>query len=269
MIARVFPRRTRMTPTDSLAFIGSPPATLPEVSAVHVSVTFTWDMALAERIARQWRDRVACEVEIGGPGAGMRGGDFDPGMYLKPGMVITSRGCDRACKHCSVPLREGKLRELTIRNGYNVLDDNLLACSPDHILSVFTMLRMQPERAEFTGGLEANRLRSWHIDELDRTRVERMYFAYDGPEDKEPLFAAGRMFRETRFGRTHHLNAYVLIGTADDTYDAAERRLRETWAAGFMPFAMLYRDDRGLHMPGWERFQRVWNRPAIARKLLA
>ena len=27
-------------------------------------------------------------------------GDFVPGMYLKKGYVITSRGCDKSCRHC-------------------------------------------------------------------------------------------------------------------------------------------------------------------------
>jgi len=35
IIARVFPRRTRATPTDELAFIGEPGLFPPEVDAVH------------------------------------------------------------------------------------------------------------------------------------------------------------------------------------------------------------------------------------------
>ena len=46
---RVFPRQTAMTPTDELAFVGDPPLSLwrPSADEVHVSVTFTWDKALA------------------------------------------------------------------------------------------------------------------------------------------------------------------------------------------------------------------------------
>jgi hypothetical protein len=42
-IARVFPRRTNATPTDSYAFVGEPIfSTLPDdIAEVHVSVTFT------------------------------------------------------------------------------------------------------------------------------------------------------------------------------------------------------------------------------------
>ncbi len=43
-LIRVFPRRTSLTPTDSMSFIGDPPTILPEADEVHVSVTFTWDI---------------------------------------------------------------------------------------------------------------------------------------------------------------------------------------------------------------------------------
>ena len=70
-----------------------------------------------------------------------------PGMYLKKGYVITSRGCPNRCWFCSVPRREGgRLRELPITEGNIVLDDNLLACSRQHIEAVFEMLGRQ-ERA--------------------------------------------------------------------------------------------------------------------------
>ena len=79
---------------------------------------------------------------MGGPAFGEPGGNFVPGMYLEDGYVITSRGCDRKCKHCKVPEREGGiLKHLPITRGHNILDDNLLACNKEHILEVFEMLK--------------------------------------------------------------------------------------------------------------------------------
>ena len=47
-IARVFPRRTKATPDDPLAFTGPPPkGGLPDMEEVHVSVAFTYDMEKA------------------------------------------------------------------------------------------------------------------------------------------------------------------------------------------------------------------------------
>ena len=76
-----------------------------------------------------------------------------PGLYLKHGYTITSRGCHNNCWFCSVPKREGALRELPINDGWNILDDNLLACSENHIRAVFEMLKRQKHKPEFTGGI--------------------------------------------------------------------------------------------------------------------
>jgi len=120
-IIRVFPRRTRATPVDDLAYVGEPDLFV-EADRVEISMAFTWDLAEVERLATVWR-RVA-PVEIGGPATGQAGGDFTPGRYLRPGYVITSRGCPNRCWFCSVWRREGPVRELAIADGWNVLDDN-------------------------------------------------------------------------------------------------------------------------------------------------
>ena len=137
-IIRVFPRRTKATPDDDLVRINQPPGFFDQADEIHISVAWTWDLPKAERLAKQW-EQVA-PVKIGGPATGMPGDDFTPGMYLKKGYVITSRGCPNRCWFCSVWKREGNIRELPITEGWNVLDDNLLACSDDHIKAVFKML---------------------------------------------------------------------------------------------------------------------------------
>lgn len=263
-IARVFPRRTNATPDDELAFTGSPPKTLSDVDQIHVSVTFTYDLEKAERLAEAWA-RLGVPVKMGGPAFNEPGGDFVPGLYLKEGYVITSRGCPNRCWFCTVPVREGyTLRELPITEGYRVLDDNLLACSEGHIRAVFAMLAIQKEKPIFTGGLEARLLRPWHVDLLRQSKAQRMYFAYDTPDDYEPLVMAGRLLQAGGIRSTsHRACCYVLIGYRGDTMDAAEKRLRDSWAAGFLPFAMLYRNKNGDTDVGWRAFQRLWARPAI------
>ena len=65
-VIRVFPRRTKATPIDALAYSGPPDFFVPkDVEEVHISVSFTWDKPKAEWLAEQW-ERVA-PVKVDGP----------------------------------------------------------------------------------------------------------------------------------------------------------------------------------------------------------
>lgn len=276
-IARVFPRRTNATPDDELVWAlvydkkgkpvwdsALPPVlAMPEIDEVHVSAAFTWDLPYAERLAEAWRV-AGVPVLCGGPAYNKPGDDFEPGLYIQRGYTITSRGCPLACWHCSVPQREGSVRELKIKDGWNVLDDNLLACSDTHVEAVFQMLDRQPKRALLTGGLEPTFLKPWHARRLREIKAMRMYFAYDTPDDYEPLLEAGKiMRREGHSVAAHSMCCYVLIGYGGDSFEKAEKRLTDTVSAGFVPYAMLYRGEDGARDPAWSRFQREWLRPQI------
>ena len=263
-IARIFPRKTTATPDDDLVFFGSEIAP-PDIDEVHISVAFSYDVERAKRLADDW-DRVA-PVKIGGPAIGDPGGDFSPGMYLKKGYVITSRGCPNKCWFCDVPRREGNIRELPITEGWNLLDSNILACSDSHVKAVFDMLKKQDKRPQLTGGLEAARLTDYHVALLWELRPEQMFFAYDMPDDLEPLCEAGKKLRFADFTRKH-LRCYVLIGYPKDTINKAEQRLMEAWEAGFMPMAMLWKNKSGDTNKEWSKFQRNWARPAITKRII-
>ena len=264
MIIRVFPSRTAATPDDPLAFVGNPPSEIPQADEIHVSVAFSWDLQEAHRLAREW-GRFGLPVRIGGPALGDRGEAFVPGRYLKPGYVVTSRGCPNKCWFCDVHRREGDIRELPIMDGHNVLDSNLLACSPAHVELVFQMLSRQPKRPVFTGGLEHKLITPEIALRLRQIKTDRLFLAYDTPDDLEPLRQAGKILQEAGFSRKHHLHAYVLVGFPKDTTDAAESRCREAWDAGFHPMAMRWRDPLG---EDWGAFARKWARPAITRGYL-
>jgi len=103
---RVFPRRTAATPDDYLVRVACPPCFFDEADEVHVSVLFTEDIPVAERLAEMWRH--VAPVSIGGPAYKDHGGDFVPGMYVKKGYVITSRGCPNSCWFCAAWRNEGR-----------------------------------------------------------------------------------------------------------------------------------------------------------------
>jgi hypothetical protein len=270
MLARVFPRRTNATPDDEYAFVGLPSAKLPEdITEAHISVSFSFDLGEAERLCEAWA-KVA-PVKIGGPATGMRGEEFVPGKYIREGYVITSRGCDgrKNCWFCAIPKREGPVRELPVREGRNILDDNLLACSESHIREVFKMLEEQKalhRRTFFTGGLEAGRIREWHIELLKKLRPKEIFFGCDDEEKFYHLSEAVKLFKEADYFSRNTLRAYVLIGWLSDTLEDAERRLRRVKDLGVCPMAMLYRDMSGAIIQpekDWKRLQRMWARPAL------
>lgn len=281
-LIRVFPRRTKATPVDALARFG-PPDLLEYgegADEVHVSVTFTYDKPAAERLADEWR-RVDLPVTIGGVAYGDRGEEFIPGRYIKPGYTFTSRGCPRTCKFCSVPLRDPKPRLLPITDGWNILDDNLLATPRGHVEAVFEMLRRQGRRIEFTGGLEAKSLKDYQVDLLaSLTPRPNMFWAYDPGDTYEVMESAARRLLAAGFTRAaHRMRCYVLIGYPasvsedgrDDTLAAADVRLRQMTALGFTPMAMLYRPEGSgseswRPSPAWRAFQRLWARPAIIHR---
>jgi hypothetical protein len=266
-LIRVFPRRTKASPDDALAYFG-PPDLFAEGDEVHIDVTFTYDKPIAEWLAEQWRH--VAPVKIGGVAYGDAGAEFVPGRYIKHGYTFTSRGCPRRCWFCSVWKRDPEPRLLPIQDGWNILDDNLLACPESHVRSVFAMLARQRRRVEFTGGLEALALQDYQVELLaSLTPRPNMFFAYDPGDAFETLASAAARLLEAGFtARSHRLRCYVLIGFPKDTFDAAEARLQRISKVGFTPMAMLWRpelpsQDKWAPDHTWRGFARRWTRPAI------
>ena len=266
MIARVFPRKTAMTPTDPDVYIGEPTIFTPHYNEVHISVAFTWDKPEAERLLPLWKD-CADKVLIGGPAYNDPGGEFTPGRYVKHGALMTSRGCPNKCSFCYVPKREGALRELTIHSGNNILDNNLLACSDMHIDQVFAMLKTQ-KAVQFTGGLEAARVTDRIVDLLRGISLNQLFLAYDNTARRKYVAKAAEKL--SKYFPMVKLRCYVLIGYGNDTLDAAEGRLHDAARMGLLPYAMLYRDDGGVvqNTPKWRQLKKLWSRPAATKKII-
>jgi len=266
-LIRVFPRRTRATPDDALAYVG-PPDLFARADCVHIDVTFTWDKPEAEQLAEAWRH--VAPVEVGGVAYGDPGAEFVPGKYIKRGYTFTSRGCPRRCWFCTVWKRDPVPRLLPIQDGWNILDDNLLACPEPHVRAVFAMLARQGRRVGFTGGLEALALQDYQVELLASLRPRPVcFFAYDPGDAFETLAHAARRLLAAGFtAASHTLRCYVLVGYPKDTFAGAEARLRAIAGLGFTPMAMLWRpehpkQERYAPAPAWRTFQRRWARPAI------
>lgn len=203
-IVRVFPRRTKATPVDDMAFYGPPDLLAPECDEVHVDVTFTADKPKAEAIAEDWRH--IAPVKVGGVAYGDPGAEFVPGRYIRHGYTFTSRGCPRRCWFCSVWKRDPVPRLLPIQDGWNILDDNLLACPEPHVRAVFAMLARQGRQVEFTGGLEAAALQDYQVGLLAEL-PEREYVL------EEPAYVESRWTpKGAKVQRSASPGCSVLVG---------------------------------------------------------
>jgi hypothetical protein len=265
---RVFPRKTKWTPPDDLAFVGEPGLFRPPEMPVRISVTFTWDIPEAERLYRAWSAYYS-DVQIGGPAFGDPGDNFTPGQFVKPGIVFTSRGCSKDCEWCLAPKREGWIRELPIADGWDVADNNVLACSRNHIESVFEMLHRQPEPIKFSGGLDAEMLQPWHVDLLKTIRLKFAWFACDYPGALQNIERIADLMAD--FSREKK-RCYVLIGFNGETVRQAENRLEAVYNMDFLPMAMLYRGPelKQEHWSAdWLKLRRTWVRPAAFKREMA
>ena len=260
-IIRVFPRRTALTPTDAMAFVGDPPMFRPDADEVHVSVTFIWDIEEGQRLAGAWAQYYD-DVHLGGPAMGSQPIGFTPGRYVKTGVTFTSRGCNNQCPWCLVPPREGRLSEYTdFAAGNLVQDNNLLQCSRSHIDKVFAMLREQ-RAVEFTGGLDARLLTQDIADSIRGLRLKQLFLACDTDNGLAPLERAIQLLQLPR----DKMRCYVLCAFGT-TIDQCEERLRRIWYSGAMPFAQLYQppDHWIEYSQEWRRFARTWSRPAAMK----
>ncbi len=278
-LIRVFPRITKATPLDDMARFprkktqrnptGLPfPDIFDEADEIHVSVTFTADIPKAEMLAEKWKH--VAPVYVNGKAYDHPGMEFIPGRYIKHGYTFTSRGCPRRCWFCSVWKRQGEATPIPITDGWNILDDNLLACPEPHVRDVFKMLSRQKRQIEFTGGLEAAALQDYQVGLLaDMKPRPNCFFAYDPGDPFETLkSAADRMIAAGFTACSHRLRAYVLIGYPKDTFALATARLNQMISVGFTPHAMLWQPEtpsaqKWKPAPEWHKFQRQWARPAI------
>lgn len=269
-IIRVFPRRTSMTPNDDLAFIGGPPMSLfrptpDSIAEVHISCVFTWDSKKALWLKEAW-GMYYPKVKLGGGAFGSPAVEFVPGMYVKHGCLITSYGCNNHCPWCLVPEREGRLKELPIHSGYNIIDNNLLQCSKGHITQVFEMLKKQPHRIDLSGGLDSRLLTDSIADDLRSLRIRRMFFACDTKESIKPLERA----KKKLYGLgMEQLRCFVMLGYDSETTSQALERLEAVYHLGFMPFAQLYQppDKFIQYSREWKKIQKEWSRPPITKAI--
>ena len=262
-IIRVFARKTSMTPVDDYAFFDVPGLFVPEHDEVHVVVTFTWDIERGKWLRDAWQDVTDKPVKIGGVAFDDPcTGDFIPGLYLKHGVTVTSRGCVNACPFCLVPKREGRLREIENFAAGNIIqDNNFLACSKAHKRRVYDMLKGQ-HAIRFSGGLESEYLSEWDVEEMRGLRINALFLACDSRARIKPFLNACEKLTRAGFSQ-NKIFCFVLIGK---DMNEEEDRLQTVFRAGALPFAQLEQPREWKeYSHKWKAFQRMWARPALMK----
>ena len=264
-ILRVFTKRTSYTPDDELVRIGSPTLfdTGIECDEIHISTVFTWDRPEAERLADEWHDFTGKPVKLGGPAYHSEAGNFCAGLYVRKGITFTSRGCNNNCPWCGVRDIEGKLREIPIEAGNVIQDNNFLQCSRAHKDKVFDMLRGQHMIA-FRGGLEPDLIDDHFVNGITSLRIAELWLACDTDAALPTFRKACEKLKAAGFPRWK-IRCYSLIG---HDMEKEEKRNREIWLAGAVPFSQLERDftnTKTEYSKEWRAFERTWQRPAAIK----
>ncbi len=263
-IIRIFPSRTSYTPDDDYVFIGMPPFVIPDHDEIHVSCTFTWDKALCENLAYQWEGRTNKPVKLGGVAYASKVDGFVPGLYVKPNIIFTTRGCNNNCPWCCVSKVEGRLREMEITPGNIIQDNNFLQASRHHKDKVFEMLKT-PKGICFKGGLEPDLVDDHFTNGISGLRIKELWLACDTDAKLPEFKRACEKLNKAGFSR-EKIHCYVLSYGKNMYRD--EARARAVYEAGAMPFMQLYRDFSGTkteYSKEWNAFCRMWQRPAAIR----
>jgi len=270
-ILRVFIRKTSQTPQDNLIQIGEPDLFTPEADEIHISCLFSWDKQQSLRLKEIYEEIYKSSlVKLGGPAFPHSYKDeFVPGMYVKKGMSITTRGCSFNCPWCLVPKMEGKFRELkNIAVGNVIQDNNILLSNREHLSKVFAMLKSQ-RNIRFLGGLDSRLLKDWHIEALRTLKIRELWFSFDCWDRERTLIKAIEKLRQIGFSR-NKIRCYVLAGF-NKPIQEAEGRLRLAYEVGALPFIQVHqsmdKSRRELNKND-HQFVKKWSRPAIIKALM-
>ena len=155
-----------------------------------------------------------------------------------------SRGCPRGCPFCIVAKKEGRAscKVADLNEWWNgqkkivLMDPNILAC-PDWY-DLLGQLADSGSEIDINQGADIRLLTPEKAKSLERLKMKRIHFAWDGAEDLEGRFIEAR---ETfgRMIRSHRVSVYVLTNYNTDMNWNLHRiyTLRDL---GFDPYVMVY-----------------------------
>jgi len=159
--------------------------------------------------------------------------DLLPDYSLVPdwngSIVFASRGCNKKCSFCAVPLLEGKIHAVKpsikkyIWPGHTRIiffDNNILATKCwKQIFDEVVELGLE---VDFNQGLDAGLLTDEAAEKISKMKIPRIRLAYDTPSDKKHVERAINMLAEHGIRRRKVL-VYALFNHTESPEDYLER----------------------------------------------
>jgi len=254
---------------------------LPEVwesEKFYFSCIFTWDLPAMVDAVSLVLDRGAT-VEVGGPAATALPGYIKEQTGVEPFVgldsrfehvggddyraVFTSRGCPRACGFCIVQEMEGRkmieYEDYPIPVGKNpyVCDNNVLLTSWKHQVRMVERLK-QVRNLDLNSGFDDRifiRDPEKYYQLYSQLHLEAWRFAYDSPEQKEPIKACAEFLHGK--GIDHRrIIVFCLVGY-NTSLEESRERLQYLVDLEVSPYPMRYRPldsvSKTYTPPGWEK----------------
>jgi len=170
--------------------------------------------------------------------------DYD--LYgINHSLGFTTRGCNRNCKFCIVPKKEGTIHPTgdiyefwnTKHKHIVLLDNNILSC-PEHFKKICNQINENKLSIDFNQGLDVRLLTEEHVKILSTMKIKpELRFAFDSLTYETKVLTAIKLMKEYNIKRALW---YVLVGF-NTTWEEDIHRIMLLKEHNQRPYVMRYK----------------------------
>ena len=185
--------------------------------------------------------------------------------YKNMACGFLTRGCCNDCEFCIVSQKEGRcVRQVADLSDFwrgqkdiKLMDGNILACKDRERL--LQQLISSGANIEFTQGLDARLITDDIAQIVCKTRIKRIYFAFDLMVNEKAILEGLKTFRKhyEKEGRVYILTNF------NTTHEEDLYRIERVIELGYRPYVMIY--QKGTHSKFLMDLARWANNPFLYR----